>query len=64
MPTSAPTELSDGSKSSGMRSRPPTAYWNPPNSAFVEVLLPDSATPIQPRMGASRMNQVPTRENP
>ncbi|HEX7266417.1 MAG TPA: hypothetical protein VF256_03220 [Streptosporangiaceae bacterium] len=43
---------------------PPTAYWNPPNSAFVEVLRPDSATPIQPRSGASRMNQVPTRENP
>src|SRR5215475_15972931 len=47
-----------------MCSRPPTAYWKPPNSAFVEVLLPDSATPIQPRSGASRMNHVPTRENP
>jgi hypothetical protein len=56
--------LSEGSSSKGIRSRPPTAYWNPPNSALVEVLLPESATPIQPRIGASKMNQVPTREKP
>jgi len=32
--------------------------------AFVEVLLPESATPIQPRMGATMMNQDPILENP
>jgi hypothetical protein len=32
--------------------------------AFVEVLLPESETPIQPRMGATMMNQDPILENP
>src|ERR1700760_3239368 len=64
LPISAPTELSDGRISGGMFSSPPSEYWNPPNRALAEVLLPDRATPIQPRMGERTMNAVPTRENP
>jgi hypothetical protein len=64
LPVSAPVELSEGSSSNGICSRVPTERWKPPNSALVEVLLPDSATPIQPRIGASTTNQVPTREKP
>jgi predicted metalloprotease len=38
--------------------------WNAPNMALVEVLLPDSATPIHPRMGATTMNHGPIVEKP
>src|SRR6266487_4324455 len=56
LPISAPTELSEGSSSDGMCSSPPTEYWNPPNRAFVEVLLPDRATPMNPMTGARMRN--------
>src|SRR5215472_15189657 len=64
LPISAPTEFSDGSSSGGMCSSPPTEYWNEPNSALVDVLLPDSATPIQPMMGARMRNVGPIWANP
>ena len=35
-----------------------------PNIAFVDVLLPDSATPTHPRIGASTMKARPTFEQP
>ncbi len=47
-----------------MCSSPPIEYWNPPNSAFVDVLLPDSATPIQPTIGARIRNVGPICANP
>src|SRR6516162_1243803 len=59
LPISAPTELSVGSSNGGNPRICPTRAWNFPNMAFVDVLLPDSATPIQPRMGATRMKAVP-----
>src|SRR5262252_5100172 len=64
LPISAPTEFSDGSSSGGMCSSPPTEYWNEPNSALVDVLLPDSATPIQPTIGARIRNVGPIWANP
>ena len=33
----------------------PTSAWNLPNMALVEVLLPDSATPMKPSSGATTM---------
>src|SRR5437867_3191269 len=63
-PTSAPTELNDGRSSGGrFKSRPVTACTGP-NIALVDVLLPDSATPTQPRIGASTTNIGPTFEQP
>jgi hypothetical protein len=62
LPTSAPTELSDGVSSSGKWSSLPVTAWIGPNIAFVEVLLPESATPIQPSMGARNMNPHPILE--
>src|SRR5271165_672658 len=64
LPTSDPTEFSVGKRRGGKPSNFPTETWNAPNMAFVEVLLPESATPIQPRMGATMMNQGPILENP
>jgi len=64
LPTSDPTEFSVGSSRGGKPSNFPTEAWNAPNMAFVEVLLPESATPIQPRMGATMTNQGPILENP
>src|SRR5438105_13642351 len=63
-PTSAPTELNDGSSSGGRFSSRPVTICTGPNIAFVDVLLPDSATPTQPRIGAKTMNQSPTFEQP
>src|SRR5579875_1959069 len=64
LPTSAPTELSDGNSSTGAPRIFATEYWNWPKTAFVEVFEPDSATPIQPSSGASTMNTPPTFEKP
>ena len=64
LPTSDSTEFSVGKRRGGKPSTFPTATWNAPNMAFVEVLLPESATPIQPMMGATMMNQGPILENP
>src|SRR5271157_5557905 len=64
LPTSAPTEFSVGKRRGGKPRILPTANWNAPNMAFVDVLLPESATPIQPRIGATMMNQAPSLENP
>src|ERR1700730_9172579 len=64
LPTSAPTELSDGSSSGGRFRRRPALICTGPNIAFVDVLLPDSATPTQPRIGARTMNARPTFEQP
>src|SRR5581483_819427 len=64
LPISAPTELSVGGSSSGMPSWLATRAWNLPNIALVEVLEPDSATPMNPRMGETTMNAVPMLEKP
>src|ERR1700730_12946577 len=61
---SAPAQLSVGGSSKGKPSSLPTEAWNAPNMALVEVLLPDSATPIQPRIGATMMNHTPIFEKP
>lgn len=47
-----------------MCNRPPTEYWKPPNSAFVEVLLPDRATPMKPMTGARMRNAGPIWAKP
>src|SRR5215475_1074729 len=64
LPTSAPTEFSDGNRNAGAPSSLPTESWNAPKTVLAEVLLPDRATAIQPRIGASTMNAVPTLEKP
>src|ERR1700761_3334075 len=64
LPTSAPSEFSDGNSSSGACSRVATVYWKWPNNALDDVLLPDSATATQPRIGEMTTNQVPRLENP
>src|SRR5579864_548656 len=64
LPTSAPTELKDGSSSSGRLSRRPVTICTGPNIALVDVLLPESATPTHPRIGARTMNATPTLEQP
>src|SRR5271166_5070093 len=64
LPISAPTEFNVGSSSNGKPSSLPTEAWNAPNIALVEVLLPDSATPIQPSIGATMMNHGPIVEKP
>src|SRR5580700_2856956 len=63
LPISAPTEFRDGNNSSGKPSTLPTSAWNGPNMAFVEVLLPESATPMKPRIGATMMKAEPILEN-
>ena len=55
LPISAPTELSVGNSINGMPSNCPTKAWNLPNMALVEVLLPESATPMKPSSGATTM---------
>src|SRR6478752_839220 len=62
LPTSAPTEFTDGSSSGGRFSRRPVTACTGPNIALVDVLLPDSATPTQPRIGASATKRTPTFE--
>src|SRR5690349_24031126 len=62
LPTSAPTEFNDGASNGGKPSRLPTIAWNAPNMALVDVLLPESATPIQPRIGATTINHTPSFE--
>src|SRR6516164_7936032 len=62
LPISAPTELSVGNSIAGMPSSPPTKAWNFPNMALVDVLLPDSATPMKPSSGATMMKNGPSAE--
>src|SRR5437879_2227472 len=64
LPTSAPTEFSDGNSSGGAPSSFATDSWNAPNTALDEVLLPDRATAIQPSTGASTTNTGPILEKP
>jgi hypothetical protein len=64
LPISAPTELKVGSSSGGMPSCAPTSAWNLPNMVLVDVLDPDSATPMKPSSGATTMNAVPIPEKP
>src|SRR6266566_3984936 len=64
LPTSAPSEFSDGNNSTGACRSFATEYWKWPNTALDDVLLPDSATAIQPRMGEITTNHVPSREKP
>src|ERR1700761_4927278 len=59
LPISAPTEFRVGSSKGGKPSSLPTSIWKWPNIALVEVLLPDSATPIQPRIGATTTKAGP-----
>ena len=53
MPKAAPTELNAGNRTSGTPSSLPTDSWKAPNRVFDDVALPDRATAIQPRTGAS-----------
>src|ERR1700753_4001670 len=64
LPTSAPTELSDGNSSNGAPSSCATDNWNEPNTALDEVLLPDRATAIHPSTGESTTKKVPSSEKP
>src|SRR5579872_4882865 len=64
LPISAPTELRVGKRSMGKPRSRPTEAWNAPNMALVEVLLPESATPIHPRIGATTRNHGPMVEKP
>src|SRR5262249_47033608 len=64
LPISAPTEFRVGSRKTGNPSLTPTSAWNLPNMALVEGFEPDSATPMKPRTGATRMNHTPSPENP
>src|SRR5919205_366266 len=60
LPTSAPTEFSDGKRRVGALSRRATVSWKAPKTAFEAVLLPDSAAAIQPRIDAMKMNALPS----
>src|ERR1700744_602470 len=62
LPISEPTELIVGNSSGGKPRICPTRAWNLPNIALVEVLLPDSATPMKPRIGATTMKAEPSDE--
>src|SRR5437870_12346302 len=64
LPTSAPTELNEGSISGGRFNSRPVIICTGPNMALVDVLLPDSATPTQPRIGARTTKKGPTFEQP
>src|SRR5579875_1490214 len=64
LPVSAPTELREGKRRAGAPSSLATDAWNAPKTALVDVLEPDRATPIQPRMGARTTKTVPTLEKP
>src|SRR5215471_2139521 len=61
-PISAPTELIVGNSSGGKPRICPTSAWNLPNTALVDVLLPDRATPMNPRIGATMMKAEPRDE--
>src|ERR1700761_802978 len=61
LPISAPTEFKTGNSISGKPSNCPTSAWNLPHMAL--VLLPDSAVPIKPRIGATTMMYGPSAEN-
>src|ERR1019366_9373311 len=63
-PASAPTELNVGKIRTGRFSNLPVMAWTGPNMAFVAALLPERATPIQPRMGASTTKNNPILESP
>src|SRR6202451_121544 len=62
LPISAPTEFRVGNSINGKPSNCPTSAWNFPNMALVEVLLPDKATPMKPRIGATTMKYGPSAE--
>src|SRR3984885_14305118 len=62
LPISAPTEFRVGNSINGKPSNCPTSAWNLPNMALVEVLLPDNATPMKPRIGATTMKYGPSAE--
>src|SRR5215469_14209484 len=62
LPISAPTELTVGNRSGGKPRICPTSAWNLPNIALVDVLLPDRATPMKPRIGATTTNAEPRDE--
>lgn len=64
LPTSAPTEFSEGSRRAGILSSRPVTACTGPNMALVDVLLPESATPIQPRIGARATKTTPVLESP
>src|ERR1700740_3511674 len=64
LPISGPTELRDGIREVGMPSCAPTSAWNLPNIVFVEVFEPESATPMNPRIGQTTMKAVPRPEKP
>src|SRR6201999_189885 len=61
-PISEPTELMVGSSNGGKPRICPTNAWNLPNIALVDVLLPDRATPMNPRIGATTMKAEPIDE--
>src|SRR4029077_11061637 len=64
LPTSEPTELNEGNISTGRFSSLPVMACTGPNIAFVDVLLPERATPIQPRTGANTTKNSPILERP
>src|SRR5579872_2675904 len=64
LPTSAPTELNEGNSSGGNPSSRPVTTCTGPNIALVDVLLPERATPTQPRIGARTTKATPTLEQP
>ena len=64
LPTSEPTELKVGKSRTGRCSNLPVIACTGPNIAFVEVLLPERATPIHPRTGASTTKNNPILESP
>src|SRR6266851_3859531 len=64
LPTSDPTELKEGSIKTGRWSNLPVIAWTGPNIALVDVLLPESATPTQPRTGAKTTKKSPILESP
>lgn len=64
LPISAPTELREGNRRGGRPRILATDTWNAPNMALVEVLEPDSATPMKPKIGATTMYSNPIFEKP
>src|SRR5580704_16445113 len=63
-PTSAPTELKEGSNRTGKFNSLPVTACTGPNIAFVEELLPERATPIQPKTGANTTKNTPIFDRP
>src|ERR1039457_3783489 len=64
LPTSDPTELKEGNIKTGRCSNLQVIACTRPNMAFVEVLLPESATPTHPRTGAKTTKNTPILESP